>query len=92
MSSNLSPDQKRALAARVNYYRDLGIYDFYRRQSDVARAPGFPSRADFAGDGVEAPSPAENESADRDAGVIITAPSPNMFAPDLPEKDRKSVV
>ncbi|MFI5111371.1 MAG: uracil-DNA glycosylase [Terriglobales bacterium] len=39
MPANLTPDQKRALAARVNYYRDLGIYDFYRRESDVARAP-----------------------------------------------------
>ena len=39
MPANLSPDQSRALAARVNYYRDLGIYDFYRRESDVAHAP-----------------------------------------------------
>ena len=39
MPTNLSPDQKRALATRVNYYRDLGIYDFYRRESDVAQAP-----------------------------------------------------
>ena len=27
----LSPAQKRALAARVDYYRDLGIHSFYRR-------------------------------------------------------------
>jgi uracil-DNA glycosylase len=27
----LSPEQKRALAARVDYYRDLGIHSFYRR-------------------------------------------------------------
>jgi uracil-DNA glycosylase family 4 len=28
----LDPDRRRALAARVNYYRDLGIHDFYRRE------------------------------------------------------------
>jgi DNA polymerase len=27
----LSPEQKRSLAARVDYYRDLGIHNFYRR-------------------------------------------------------------
>ncbi|MGZ4820327.1 MAG: uracil-DNA glycosylase, partial [Terriglobales bacterium] len=36
MPRSFSPDQKRALAARVNYYRDLGIHDLYRRQSDEA--------------------------------------------------------
>jgi uracil-DNA glycosylase family 4 len=39
MPVKLSPDQRRALAARVNYYRDLGIHDLYRRESDVAHAP-----------------------------------------------------
>ena len=27
----LDPEQQAALAARVNYYRDLGVFDFYRR-------------------------------------------------------------
>ncbi|MBZ5525481.1 MAG: uracil-DNA glycosylase [Acidobacteriia bacterium] len=31
MSSKLSPEAARQLAARVNYYREMGIYDFYRR-------------------------------------------------------------
>jgi uracil-DNA glycosylase family 4 len=39
MPENLSPNQRRALAARVNYYRDLGIYDLYRRESDAEHAP-----------------------------------------------------
>ncbi len=34
----LSPEQRRALRARVDYYRELGIHDFYRRggASDAA--------------------------------------------------------
>jgi uracil-DNA glycosylase family 4 len=71
MPPNLSPDQNRALAARVNYYRELGIHDFYRRESEVARPPS-------AGE--------TQEPTGREAGVIITAPAPNMFAPELPEK------
>lgn len=32
MPRNLTADERRALADRVNYYRDLGIYDLYRRE------------------------------------------------------------
>jgi len=36
MTSSLDPQLRRALADRIQYYRELGIYDFYRR--DVAPA------------------------------------------------------
>jgi len=32
MSRTLSPDLRRALGERIRYYRELGIYDFYRRE------------------------------------------------------------
>ena len=32
MSQVLDPELKRALAERLRYYRELGIYDFYRRE------------------------------------------------------------
>jgi uracil-DNA glycosylase family 4 len=31
MPKKHTPDARKQLAARVNYYRDMGIYDFYRR-------------------------------------------------------------
>ena len=31
MSRTLDPELRRALAARIRYYNDMGIYDFYRR-------------------------------------------------------------
>jgi uracil-DNA glycosylase len=34
----LSPEQQQALAARVNYFRDLGVFDFYRRGNAVVEA------------------------------------------------------
>ena len=32
MSQDLTPEMKKQLAARVNYYREMGIHDFYRQQ------------------------------------------------------------
>ena len=32
MSRTLDPDLRNALAARIRYYNELGIYDFYRRE------------------------------------------------------------
>src|SRR5215470_6752608 len=29
--ARLNPEQQQAMAARVNYFRDLGVFDFYRR-------------------------------------------------------------
>ena len=31
MPRQLDPEMKKAISARVNYYREMGIYDFYRR-------------------------------------------------------------
>jgi DNA polymerase len=48
----LSPEQKRALAARVDYYRDLGIHSFYRR----GEAPAASALADEVVDVRTAPA------------------------------------
>ena len=52
MSSPLSPDLRRALAERIRYYQQLGIYDFYYRV-------GAPS-ADIPLVDVPEPAPIEN--------------------------------
>ena len=33
MTARLSPETEEALRARIAYFRDLGVYDFYRRES-----------------------------------------------------------
>jgi uracil-DNA glycosylase len=35
MPRTLDPDLRRALAARIRYYNEMGIYDFYRRPGSV---------------------------------------------------------
>ena len=42
MSRTLDPQTKQAVAARIRYYRELGIYDFYRR----GEAPAAPHEAE----------------------------------------------
>jgi DNA polymerase len=39
MPSKLDPALEKQLAARVNYYREMGIYDFYRRPVEAGTAP-----------------------------------------------------
>ena len=46
MTQTLSPQMKEAVAARVRYYREMGIYDFYRR--DIGSAQNWIEAADQA--------------------------------------------
>jgi len=39
MPTTLNPQLKRALADRIRYYNELGIYDFYRRETTVQIQP-----------------------------------------------------
>ena len=39
MARSLTPEQRRAIADRVNYYRDLGIYDLYKRAVENDEVP-----------------------------------------------------
>ena len=48
MPRKLTPDQARALADRVSYYRDLGIHDFYRRATLVADSSEFTAESIIA--------------------------------------------
>ena len=51
MSPVFDPELRQALAERLRYYNELGIYDFYRRevtprtQASVSNVPGFESEA-----------------------------------------------
>jgi DNA polymerase len=49
MSQTLSPELRRALSERIRYYRELGIYDFYRREpiAGVQPEPAPPSPLAF---------------------------------------------
>jgi uracil-DNA glycosylase family 4 len=77
MARPLDPEQRRALAARLQYYRDLGIHDFYRR--DVASA-------NEQNEGVMLSAPASRE---REAPRVQhpQPPSARSFGPKGPQDD-----
>src|SRR5215467_7690815 len=49
MPRTLDPELRRALAARIRYYNEMGIYDFYRRAVSVPDgvAAGAPASPDI---------------------------------------------
>jgi DNA polymerase len=51
--ANLDPATKERLAARLNYYRDMGIYDFYRRPVEAGA-----EEIEAAGQSVDEPAAA----------------------------------
>ena len=79
----LDPELKRALAERIRYYNELGIYDFYRREDQVSALtltnltsiePAASSAAH------ESPSQQREQMIDRRSAVgIAPTPDENMF-------------
>ena len=66
MPRTLDPELRRALAERVRYCHEMGIYDFYRREST---APGKTSSSTFQSE------PREEKAARKSAVVARTLPT-----------------
>jgi len=62
MSATLDPEFRRALADRIRYYKDLGIYDFYRKQVEPSsmRKTTEATRDNIQAGGGARPTPAES--------------------------------
>jgi uracil-DNA glycosylase family 4 len=67
MAQSLAPEVRQALRARIRFYNELGIYDFYRR-------PGAPEAASVVGEAAE-PMPIRELSIAAPASVPVPAPS-----------------
>ena len=83
MPDTLDPELRRALAARIRYYNEMGIYDFYRRETrgEVAETAVF--------DAVAAsihPESREEMSA-RKAAAVAVAVEGNIFEVLVPKPE-----
>jgi uracil-DNA glycosylase len=81
MSRSLSPDLRRALTERIRYYRELGIYDFYRHEpapSEVSAEPGFQSATASPATSIQ-PEQREEMSPRKSALAVPVAPEENIF-------------
>jgi DNA polymerase len=67
MPSALDPDLRRALAERVRYYHELGIYDFYRRESLIAESA--PPGAELDSSSTFQPEPREEMARKKSAAT-----------------------
>src|SRR5690349_3675818 len=76
MSGVLDPQLKRALAKRVRFYNELGIYDFYRRRGPVeGTASAVPDSQ---------PEPREEMPRSK-AAVAVSTMEPDTSSPAKPE-------
>jgi uracil-DNA glycosylase len=78
-----NPDVRRALAERIRYYNELGIYDFYQREPQVvASEPVAASEFDS--------TPYEREEMRAKKSAAIAKPAENIFQV-LPPKPEQNV-
>jgi DNA polymerase len=76
MSTPLSPDVRRAIAERIRFYQELGIYDFYRREgAPVASTEGIDGNAEVS----IPPEQREEMSPRKSAAAVAAPPDENMF-------------
>jgi len=81
MPSVLNPQLRRALADRIRFYNELGIYDFYRRDASIAEpATGAESSASSP-----PPSQAEDPEPMTPKAIAVPALEDDLFAPAKPE-------
>jgi uracil-DNA glycosylase family 4 len=74
MPQTLDPDLRRALAERIRFYHEMGIYDFYRRGPTTARTAEVESGSAGATSSVlEPPSEMREQMAARKSAVVQVA-------------------
>jgi DNA polymerase len=78
MPSALDPELRRALAARVRYYYDLGIYDFYQRRQQVVSSVESAIIAEVYDSLPSRPEQREEMSPKKSAAVAVVAEE-NIF-------------
>lgn len=83
MPRTLDPQLRRALAERIRYYNELGIYDFYRREgSPSSLRPG----DDVAVENIPEPQPEQREEMPSSkAALSVPIEEEDLFAAPKPE-------
>jgi len=72
MPRTLDPELRRALAVRIRYYNEMGIYDFYRRP--LSDGAGVPIAVDEMGIAVSANEPESGEEMSPRKAAAVAVP------------------
>ena len=86
MANPLDPDLRRAVAARVRFYNELGIYDFYRREA-VSVAESEPDMSEPAMPFIPQPELREQMPA-RKSAAVATVAEENIFEVLAPKPEQ----
>ena len=81
----LNPDQRRALANRVRFYNELGIYDFYRREENIAQTESESLEAALQVESSSQPELRE-EMSPKKSTVLVKPVDENIFEVLKPEQ------
>jgi DNA polymerase len=79
MPRTLDPELRRALAERVRYCHELGIYDFYRRETAVLKSTVSASLSASSTSSSLSQSELREEMAARKSAVVATIAEDNIF-------------
>ncbi|HZD77460.1 MAG TPA: hypothetical protein VE218_10670, partial [Acidobacteriaceae bacterium] len=89
MTDALQKSAAQELAARLEFYRELGIYDFYRRASlDSTRTAAVIADAEE----VEAPQVAATAPAELSHPVSVSAPPAAIPASVIPVSEESTIL
>ncbi|HUC28405.1 MAG TPA: uracil-DNA glycosylase [Candidatus Acidoferrum sp.] len=79
MPIKLNPAQRSALAERLRYYHELGIYDLYRRERFPAEDAPSLTVATEAAESLSIPTPRQREEMPRKSAAIAPSVEANIF-------------
>jgi uracil-DNA glycosylase family 4 len=85
----LSPDIRRALAERIRYYNELGIYDFYRR--DRSEAPSESATTEIEAEATSSSQPEPREEMSPRKSAVVAKPADHNIFEVLTPKPEQSV-
>jgi DNA polymerase len=77
-----NPDLRRALAERIRYYNELGIYDFYQRESQISESSIAP--------GEESQQELREEMSPRKTAVVANVPDESTFEVLTPKPEQST--
>jgi uracil-DNA glycosylase len=92
MSTGLDPQLRQALAERIRFYRELGIYDFYRREASLAAPePAGDPVADTAVSSPPTSVPPEQraEMTPRAKAIASVLPEQDIFSAAIPKPESR---
>ena len=84
-----SPDLRRALADRIRYYNELGIYDFYRRDRSVALSESVTT--DVEPESLSSSQPELREEMSPRKSAVVAKPADNNIFEVLTPKPEQGV-